>query len=235
MKKVKKKYIIISISAIVLIAIVCVVIYLITPYKTEEKALLILTENPNVSKQSDIITITNGEKNSTGIIFYPGAKVEGNAYLPLFERVTELTGATCFLVDMPFNLAVLNQNVASEIIEQNADIENWYIAGHSLGGGMASDFASNNEEIIDGLIVLGAYVYGDYPIEKSLTIYGTLNPTVAEDIDYTENVVVIEGGNHAQFGNYGKQPGDLEATISNDEQQEITAVAISDFLKNNKN
>jgi hypothetical protein len=30
---------------------------------------------------------------------------------------------------------------------------------------------------------------------------------------------VIEGGNHAQFGNYGPQPGDGTATISTAEQQ----------------
>ncbi|NTW92812.1 MAG: hypothetical protein HGA40_05150, partial [Methanoregulaceae archaeon] len=30
---------------------------------------------------------------------------------------------------------------------------------------------------------------------------------------------VIEGGNHAQFGNYGPQPGDGTATISVADQQ----------------
>jgi hypothetical protein len=30
---------------------------------------------------------------------------------------------------------------------------------------------------------------------------------------------VIEGGNHAQFGNYGTQPGDGTATISASNQQ----------------
>ena len=33
---------------------------------------------------------------------------------------------------------------------------------------------------------------------------------------------VIEGGNHAQFGNYGKQKGDGEADISGVEQQRRT-------------
>jgi hypothetical protein len=31
--------------------------------------------------------------------------------------------------------------------------------------------------------------------------------------------VPIEGGNHAQFGYYGPQPGDSPATISREEQQ----------------
>ena len=51
-----------------------------------------------------------------------------------------------------------------------------------------------------------------------------------DKIDYIENVVEIEGGNHAQFGNYGPQEGDLPATISAEEQQAQTVEAITDFI-----
>ena len=51
-----------------------------------------------------------------------------------------------------------------------------------------------------------------------------------DEIDYTENVVEIEGGNHAQFGNYGPQKGDLPAAISAAEQQAQAVEAISDFI-----
>ena len=51
-----------------------------------------------------------------------------------------------------------------------------------------------------------------------------------DKIGYTENVVEIEGGNHAQFGNYGPQKGDLPATISAEEQQAQAVEAISDFI-----
>ena len=80
------------------------------------------------------------------------------------------------------------------------------------------------------MILLGAYVYGDYPPEKSLTIYGTFNTSVADAINYSDNIVVIEGGNHAQFGNYGKQTGDPDATISSEEQQNIAVIAIDEFI-----
>ncbi len=44
--------------------------------------------------------------------------------------------------------------------------------------------------------------------------------------------VVIEGGNHAQFGDYGIQPGDNVATISAAEQQTqiVDATVIFDLL-----
>ena len=49
-------------------------------------------------------------------------------------------------------------------------------------------------------------------------------------IDYTEHVVEIDGGNHAQFGSYGLQRGDPPAEITPQEQQARTVEAISDFL-----
>ena len=39
--------------------------------------------------------------------------------------------------------------------------------------------------------------------------------------------LVIEGGNHAGFGDYGFQSGDKEALISAEKQQQITAEAVS--------
>jgi pimeloyl-ACP methyl ester carboxylesterase len=99
-----------------------------------------------------------------------------------------------------------------------------------MGGAMASNYASKNQNKLDGLILLGAYIYGDYPPSKALTIYGTFNSNLEKNIKYTENIVIIEGGNHAQFGNYGKQKGDPDATISAEEQQTITVNAIVEFV-----
>ena len=35
---------------------------------------------------------------------------------------------------------------------------------------MAGSYASKNKEKVKGLIMLGGYVYGDYPPEKALTV-----------------------------------------------------------------
>jgi hypothetical protein len=47
----------------------------------------------------------------------------------------------------------------------------------------------------------------------------------------TTKFVVIDGGNHGQFGDYGFQPGDNEATISRAEQQKQVVEATVKFLK----
>lgn len=99
-----------------------------------------------------------------------------------------------------------------------------------MGEAMASQFALEHPDLVDGLILMGAYIYGDYPDEDTLTIYGSLNQSVEDHIDYTENIVEIEGGNHAQFGNYGPQKGELPATIPAGEQQKQTVEAIEAFL-----
>jgi hypothetical protein len=102
--------------------------------------------------------------------------------------------------------------------------------GHSLGGAMAASYAAAHDDKIDNLVLLAAYslddltkadmdVYSFYGsedkvlnMEKYQGCYGNL-PT-----DKVEHV--IEGGNHAYFGNYGEQDGDGTATITRDEQQE---------------
>ena len=95
--------------------------------------------------------------------------------------------------------------------------------------------AADHAGEVDGLILLGAYLYGDYSPADTLTIYGSLNQSAEDKIDYTENVVEIEGGNHAQFGNYRPQKGDLPAAISAEEQQAQTVEAISDFIARRSN
>lgn len=198
-------------------------------YRADDVALEVLSAGDHLEVQDNLTILSPSYPTDTAIIFYPGAKVEATAYLPLLDQLRQ-TGLTCILVDMPFHLAIFDANAAEDAIEEFPDIQHWYIAGHSMGGAMASQFAAEHPDEVDGLILLGAYLYGDYPPADTLTIYGSLNQSVEDKIDYTENVVEIEGGNHAQFGNYGPQDGDLPATISAEEQQAHTVEVISDFI-----
>ena len=198
-------------------------------YRAEDAALEILAQDSGITVQDNLTMLSPAAPTDTAMIFYPGAKVEAEAYLPLLDQIRQ-TVITCILVHMPFHMAIFDANAAEDVIDQFPAFQHWYIAGHSMGGAMASQFASDHPDQIDGLILMGAYIYGDYPAEKTLTIYGSLNQSVEDHIDYTENIVEIEGGNHAQFGNYGPQKGDLPAAISAEEQQKQTVAAIEAFL-----
>jgi len=227
----KTKIAIISLVSILLISVVGFLIYASDYYRAEDIAIEVMQGNLKIEVVDNLTILSPSTPGDTALIFYPGAKVEHIAYFPILNKLTE-NGITCVLVEMPLNMAIFDSNAADDIFDKLPEIKNWYIGGHSMGGAMASSYASENKDKVEGLILLGAYVYGDYPPEKALTVYGTFNSNLEEHIDYTENIVVIEGGNHAQFGNYGEQKGDPAATISSEEQQSIAVDAILNFIQN---
>lgn len=201
-------------------------------YRADREALAVLDEGGVVDEGGDIALYPQDGRDGSadlGIVFYPGAKVQAEAYLPILDKLRD-RGIACFLVRMPLNMAIFDMGAADSVIDAHPEISTWYIAGHSMGGGMASAFASGNPDRVEGLILLGAYVYGDYPPSEALTIYGSLNQSVEDHLDYDENIVEIDGGNHAQFGNYGHQDGDVEATISAESQQDQAVEAIAEFV-----
>ena len=142
-----------------------------------------------------------------------------------------------FLVRMPARLAFFGSNKADEALQETADYANVYIGGHSLGGAMAANYAAEHAESLDGVILLAAY--STKPLPDSLpvlSVYGT-EDGVLNRANYEKNLanvpnlqeVVIEGGNHAQFGSYGEQRGDGEASIDPGMQWNETAEAILEF------
>ena len=230
-KKMKRRYIVLlTVVSIVIAAVLGFLSWTAFYYHADDTAVS-FAQNDSTLINEGSLTILPEEDSSTAVIFYPGAKVEAIAYLPILEQIREEAHVTCILVHMPLNLAFFNVNAADQIIEDFPDIKAWYLAGHSLGGAMASSYAAKHQDKLQGLILMGAYIYGDYPAEKALTIYGSLNTPVEAKINYTENVVRIEGGNHAQFGNYGKQKGDADAVISAAQQQKEAVEAVVEFMK----
>jgi len=202
-------------------------------YKADDTARAYLTSDTTLQEKGNL-TILPEDSSTTAMIFYPGAKVEETAYLPLLEQIREKTHMTVIMVHMPLHLAFFNGNAADKVIQAYPDIKTWYVSGHSLGGAMASQYAGRHADKIHGLILMGAYIYGDYPASGTLTIYGSLDTLARDKITYTENVVCIEGGNHAQFGNYGRQKGDSDAAISREDQQAQAVSAITKFIGQNK-
>lgn len=230
-----------SIVTIILLALVGFCIYYVNDYYHSEEMVaeyLQGTEQVSVSEIEEGLLL-DGSGENTAIVFYPGAKVEYTAYVPLFMELAG-NGIDCFLVKMPCNLAMFGMNKAGELVE-DYDYENWYLAGHSLGGAMGAGYVSKNMEMFDGMIFLAAYPTSDLKAEdfKVLSIYGSedtvLNREKLEEgrsfmpENYTE--ICIEGGNHAQFGAYGMQDGDGVADISAVEQRIITVEEILSFME----
>lgn len=196
-------------------------------------------------KSSDTVEVSRAKKywrfdgpgDERAIVFFPGAKVEETAYAPLMFRLAE-RGVDCFLLRVPFRIAMMDADAPDDLIGKYG-YENWFMMGHSLGGIAAARYCSDNPEAVDGVILLAAYAATAIPdTEKLISIYGT-NDGCLEMAEYgvkkrnwpvSHSEVVIEGGNHAGFGNYGKQAGDGMPEISADEQQRQTEEAVFSWI-----
>jgi dienelactone hydrolase len=177
----------------------------------------------------------------TGIILYPGGRVNYKAYAPIAYTLAA-QGYLVALVPMPFNLAVFGSEKADQVIAANPEISNWVIGGHSLGGAMAASYVYNNPGAVEGLVLLAAYPAQSLSLANSdvkvLSISGTLDGLATpEKISASAPLLpkntlyeFIKGGDHAQFGWYGPQAGDNPAEISREEQQKIILEQISAFL-----
>ncbi len=218
----------------ILLALLALIVFLgivfyayVNDYRHADETATALLNSASIRQEGNLTILTPDAGSSTGMgfIFYPGGKVEETAYLPLLDRLRE-GGATVVLVKVPLRLAVFDIKAADKVYDAVPGITRWFIGGHSLGGAMASSYVAGNEDKLSGLILLGAYPVNDSPI-STLCIYGSedimLDKTKLEGV---ANVLRIEGGNHAQFGNYGLQEGDGTATMSREEQQSIAAEAM---------
>jgi pimeloyl-ACP methyl ester carboxylesterase len=163
----------------------------------------------------------------TGLIFYPGGRVDYRAYAPVLHQIAA-QGYLVVLVPVNLNLAFFEIEAGAPALKDFPEIQTWAVSGHSLGGVAASIFAANHPEI------RGIAYWASYPADdtlknsglKTLSIYGTLDGlATSETVEKNKALmpadaifVPIEGGNHAQFADYGIQSGDNPAEISPEAQ-----------------
>lgn len=219
-------------------------IYLGTYYHADDEAIAEFTVEEEITetktKSGNWIFAPAKTQATTGFIFYPGGKVEHEAYKPLM-RALSATGVLCVLIEMPFRLAIFDINAADGIAEAYPEVNEWYIGGHSLGGSMAASYVARHKTQFKGLVLLASYSTDNLQNSglRVLSIYGEQDGVMNEKA-YEKNLInlpeessmqIIKGGNHAYFGMYGEQSGDGKATITNEEQIRTTASLISLFFK----
>jgi hypothetical protein len=188
-----------------------------------------------------------GNSGTKGLIFYPGGLVDPFSYVDMLnDLVTE--DMTVFIAKVPYNLSILDIDHAEGIRKSFTEIKEWSIMGHSLGGSVACFEVDNNIDVYENLILLASYPAASTDLKdfggKVISIYGSQDKILdkallnesknqfsnVQEITDLNNLLInvkgsyfymIEGGNHAFFGNYGAQNGDGDATISRTEQQSI--------------
>ncbi|HXD09423.1 MAG TPA: alpha/beta hydrolase [Anaerolineales bacterium] len=182
-----------------------------------------------VTQQNGFITFEPAAmRTTTGFLFYPGGRVDYRAYAPVLHEIAA-QGYFVALIQVRLNLAFFDVNAADKVIGKYPDIERWAIGGHSLGGVAAASYAKDHLDTIRAIAFWASYPADD-SLKKSnilvLSLYGSNDGLATGDKIEASKIllpahtqyVVIEGGNHGQFGSYGPQSGDNPASISPEEQ-----------------
>lgn len=231
-----KKKIILALMAAFIIAIIAYGTYYVNDYyHADENAMKYINGTDNVEViKTDKGLFLDGPGNDTALIFYPGAKVEYTSYLPLLTKISE-KNIDCFLVEMPFNLAIFDISAADNIMN-NYNYTHYYMSGHSLGGSIASQYLQDTGRG-DGLILFAAYPT-DEIAKPVLSIYGSEDKVLNmekynESKAFMKNLteIKIKGANHAQVGDYGIQEGDGTAKMSPAQQQEKSSKEVIKFIE----
>ena len=179
-----------------------------------------------------------GHLDPTGVVFYPGAKVDARAYAAILRPLAE-AGHLVVIVKLPFGIAFTDVNAATSVIDAEDGVARWAVAGHSLGGTVAARYAAGHHDRVAGLVLWASYPAGSLAPHGDLTVLsvsgtndGLTTPADVlaskPDLPRDTTFVAVRGAVHADFGDYGTQKGDGTPTIPReDAQRQITAATLA--------
>ena len=177
----------------------------------------------------------------TLLIYYPGGLVRPQAYEWL-GRALAAQGVQTVIPAFPLDLAVTGINRADGLIGQYGQGKRVVIAGHSLGGAMAAQYAASNADALAGLILMAAYPAGNVSLkDRTLPVLSLLAERDAvaapddvrgglERLPGGTTLTVIPGAVHSFFGRYGPQKGDGLPTVTHAQAEGEILNAVQDFL-----
>ncbi len=233
--------VLLAILAVVVLIVVGFLVYASMVMRGERAAAIEVWTNPAIAVTStdhSIIMAPTGHASDSGLVFIPGAKVDPYAYMFKLSGIVQKSGVTVVITKPTLNLAFFDQRPLSTFTSDGPGVSKWYVGGHSLGGVRACMLADSPD--VAGLVLFGSFCANDLSASavKVLSISGSEDglSTPAKIADSKHllpadaQFVVIEGANHASFGNYGPQPGDGVATITSSQaRDEITAALVKFF------
>jgi pimeloyl-ACP methyl ester carboxylesterase len=184
---------------------------------------------------AQMVFTPTADTSGVGLVFFPGALVDPDAYVPLAREVAEF-GFKVVIQKLPWRLAPLASH-RELLFERTRHLMNseqagrrWVVGGHSKGAALAAAFAADNPAILSGLLLIGT----THPRERNLSqltidvlkITGSRDGLASPDevqqfrslLPSRTAFLEVEGGNHAHFAWYGWQLGDKSATISRSDQ-----------------
>jgi pimeloyl-ACP methyl ester carboxylesterase len=179
---------------------------------------------------------------TTLLVFYPGGLVRPQAYEWL-GRALAADGVQTVIPVFALDLAVTGVNRADALIRRFGAGRRVVLAGHSLGGAMAVQYAVGHPDPLGGLILMGAYPADNVSLrDRSLPVMSLLaerdrvaDPAQVrgglERLPARTRLTVIPGAVHSFFGRYGPQKGDGLPTVTRAAAELAILEAVREFLR----
>ncbi len=200
-----------------------------------------------LSSDTALVFAPSTPRNDAALLFFCGSGVTAEAYAPLMRLVAD-SGYLVVIIKLPYRFAPLESHKqaalarARSMMAEFPRITQWVVSGHSLGGALAARFTAANSSAVTGLVLIGT----THPKEQDLStlpmpvtkVYALNDGVAPADrvlgnrrlLPAATQFYAIPGGNHSQFGRYGHQLFDGDATISRDEQERLTAAVLLAML-----
>lgn len=198
------------------------------PFVATDRALAAMASDSTVTvtdTRTAVIFVPTGLRpEAAGLVLYPGARVDPRAYAAVARGIAD-RGHPVVVLKCPLDLALLCGDPGPG--DSSPLTASWAVAGHSLGGVQASAVVEGK----DGLVLWAAYPVDDLSGRDDLFVTsisashdGLATPAKVDAakplLPGGTEYVVVQGGVHAFFGDYGDQPGDGVPAITRGEAQE---------------
>lgn len=226
-----------GVGAALVLVIVGLLAWANTVMPGDRHAALAAYREPSItitSTDHSIVISPRGQASGTGLVFIPGARVDPYAYLRVLSGAVADSGATIVITKPTLNLAFFDTRPLSVFTADAPGVRRWLVGGHSLGGVRACQLADSDG--VAGLVLFASYCANDLRDSRLpvLSISGSNDGlSTPEKIRSAAHLLpadavfdVIEGANHASFGDYGPQPGDGVATRSHASTRKAITAAL---------
>ena len=193
-----------------------------------------------VEDATEIVMTPTGVENPVGVFFQPGARVDARAYSAILRPLVE-SGHLVVIAKQPLGIAFLSTGAFAMARAAHHPVTRWVVGGHSLGGLVAATdaetFAGAARDPVVGLLLFASYPATNIAqVNVSvLSISGSNDglstpakiAAAKPTLPATARYLVVKGGVHAFFGDYGPQDGDGKPAIShNQARAEIAAGSV---------
>jgi hypothetical protein len=195
-----------------------------------------------LTESADGVALLPRHPTGVGLVYLAGARVDPAAYAAKLSGLAD-AGVTVVIARPTLNFAIFELRPLStfEGLAARSGVTRWYVGGHSLGGVRACQYAADAAPgAVAGVIFFGSYCSADIStgglpvLTLSATRDGLSTPekiaAAARLLPSNAQLVRLPGADHAQFGDYGVQPGDNPATASDAQAKREITKAVLAFL-----